>query len=202
VLVVAQSGPDDKTQAVVIGTRSPSSRSDFAKIAAALSGDENVMASYRSGDSYLDFAKKAGALPPEATKNSHPAIRNKYKECCLGVQYGMEAPSLALRINRPEIEARSLLLTHRNLYRQSWAWVENYVMQGSLANYQTAGFGWTYHILAGYHPYVHGERRAGFNPRMLQKFQCRRPALKYCGWRVVWRPRTEFAVARLFTTPC
>ena len=44
-------------------------------IAAALSGDQLMQAAYRSGDPYLAFAKQAGAVPADATKDSHPNNR-------------------------------------------------------------------------------------------------------------------------------
>jgi DNA polymerase I len=40
-------------------------------IAAALSGDRNMLDAYNSGDSYLAFAKQAKAVPKDATKKSH-----------------------------------------------------------------------------------------------------------------------------------
>ena len=48
------------------------SQQEFA-IAAALSGDRAMMDAYASGDPYLAFAKQAGAVPADATKQSHPA---------------------------------------------------------------------------------------------------------------------------------
>jgi DNA polymerase-1 len=70
-------------------------------IAAALSGDENMMRAYESGDPYLEFAKLAEAVPPNATKESHPSERALYKECVLATQYGMGKDSLARRIGKP-----------------------------------------------------------------------------------------------------
>jgi len=55
----------------------------------ALSKDANMVAAYRSGDPYLAFAKQAGAVPPGATKQSHSAQRELFKQCVLAVQYGM-----------------------------------------------------------------------------------------------------------------
>ena len=55
-------------------------------IAAYLSGDAKMKEAYLSGDPYLAFAKQAGAVPPDATKETHGAIRNQYKSCVLGVQ--------------------------------------------------------------------------------------------------------------------
>ena len=64
------------------------SQQEFA-VAAALSGDQAMMEAYQSGDPYLAFAKQAGAVPADATKETHPQEREKYKVCALAVQYGM-----------------------------------------------------------------------------------------------------------------
>jgi hypothetical protein len=48
-----------------------------------------MMDAYRSGDPYLAFAKQAGAAPPDATKVTHKAVREQFKQCVLAVQYGM-----------------------------------------------------------------------------------------------------------------
>ena len=40
-------------------------------IAAVLSGESAMQAAYLSGDPYLEFAKQAGAVPADATKQSH-----------------------------------------------------------------------------------------------------------------------------------
>jgi hypothetical protein len=40
-------------------------------IAAALSGDAAMLEAYQSGDPYLTFAKLAGAVPSDATKDTH-----------------------------------------------------------------------------------------------------------------------------------
>jgi DNA polymerase I len=127
-------------------------------IAAALSGDAAMQAAYRSGDPYLDFAKQAGAVPPDATKKTHGAIRELFKQCVLGVQYGMEANSLALRIGRPTIVARDLLRAHRETFRAFWTWsdaaVDVAMSQGALRTV----FGWNIRI---------GENS---NPRALRNF--------------------------------
>ena len=67
-------------------------------IAAALSGDAAMQAAYLSGDPYLAFGKQAGKIPPDGTKATHGAARELFKTCALGVQYGMEAASMAERI--------------------------------------------------------------------------------------------------------
>jgi DNA polymerase I len=127
-------------------------------IAAALSGDQAMQAAYRSGDPYLTFAKQAGAVPPEATKHTHGSVRELYKTCALAVQYGMEAPSLALRIGRPEIVAQDLLRAHRETYRRFWKWSDAAVDHAMLTGSLPTVFGWRVHV---------GENS---NPRSLRNF--------------------------------
>ena len=91
-------------------------------IAAALSGDHNMQAAYRSGDPYLAFAKQAGAVPADATSHSHKPQRELFKQCVLAVQYGMEAEGLAGRTGQPVVVARGLLQAHRETYRTFWHW--------------------------------------------------------------------------------
>jgi hypothetical protein len=57
-----------------------------------------------------------------ATKETHGPQRELFKVCALGVQYGMEAQSLALRIGQPPIVAMDLLRAHRETYRTFWRW--------------------------------------------------------------------------------
>lgn len=111
-------------------------------IAAALSGDAAMMAAYASGDPYLAFAKQAGAVPPEATKHSHKAVRDQFKACVLAVQYGMGAESLAYRINQPVARARELLDLHRRSYRRFWAWSDGVLNQALLGGRIWTTFGW------------------------------------------------------------
>jgi hypothetical protein len=96
-------------------------------IAAALSGDRLMLAAYRSGDPYLAFAKQANAAPADATKDSHASVRELFKTCVLGVQYGMEAYSLATRIGGSPVRARELLRAHRETYRTFWKWSDQVV---------------------------------------------------------------------------
>ena len=70
-------------------------------IDAALSGDQAMIEAYKSGDPYLAFAKQAGAVPPDATKQSHGPQRELFKACVLGVHTGWGHEALAARIGRP-----------------------------------------------------------------------------------------------------
>ena len=100
---------------------------------------------YRSGDPYLTFAKQAGAVPATATKKTHKAEREQFKECVLAVQYGMGEVNLGVRINQPVARARQLLALHRQTYRQFWKWSDSAVDEAVLGGRLWAGFGWQIH---------------------------------------------------------
>jgi DNA polymerase-1 len=127
-------------------------------IAAALSGDAGMQDAYRSGDPYLAFAKRSGAVPADATKQTHGAIRELYKQCVLAVQYGMGAESLALRIGQPVVTARHLLRAHHETYRRFWAWSDAIVNYAMLRGSLHTVFGW------------HGHIGDDTNPRSLRNF--------------------------------
>ena len=127
-------------------------------IAAALSGDLAMQAAYRSGDCYLAFAKQAGAVRMDATKETHGPQRELFKACVLAVMYGMGAISLALRIAQPRIVASNLLRAFRETYPTFWRWLEAAVDTAMLTGSLHTVFGWHVHI--GENP----------NPRSLRNF--------------------------------
>ncbi len=120
-------------------------------IAAKLAGDANLLAAY-DDDPYLWFAKRVGAVPPDATKKSHKAQRDLYKATMLGVGYGMGERSLAFRIGQPEAKARSLLLQHRETFPALWTWMDGAVNHALLTGRIVARFGWAYHVGADPNP--------------------------------------------------
>jgi DNA polymerase I-like protein with 3'-5' exonuclease and polymerase domains len=127
-------------------------------IAAALSGDPKMQSAYTSGDPYLTFAKQAGAVPMDATKRTHAADRELFKQCVLAVQYGMGAEALAVRINQPVAYARELLRLHRNTYNVFWEWSDRVVNHALLKDDLWTVFGWRINV------------RANPNLRSLQNF--------------------------------
>jgi DNA polymerase I len=127
-------------------------------IAAALSGDPNLVQAYNDGDTYLAFGKQCGRLPLDATKESHGAERELLKQCCLGINYAMGERSLALRLGQPEIVARNLLRDHRNTYPRFWSWSDAAVDLAMQGRTLWTTFGWPIRI--GPNP----------NPRSLRNF--------------------------------
>jgi hypothetical protein len=117
--------------------------------AAALSdghcGPSNPMLDlYRSGDPYLNFGKIIGYIPPDATRKTPgvEVIRDRLKVLCLGVQYGMQTSTLATRLGVSETEAHEMLLHHRGLFSQYWAWSEDWLHHSLNSGTMRTVFGW------------------------------------------------------------
>lgn len=133
------------------------SNQEFA-IAAALSGDRNMMDAYNTGDPYLAFGKQSGRVPQDATKASHTNERQLLKTCVLGLQFGMQEYTLAGRMNQALIVARTLIALHRDTYRQFWKFSTAAVDVAMLGLPLRTVFGWQ--LVAGDDP----------NPRSLMNF--------------------------------
>jgi len=115
-------------------------------IAAALSGDGAMMEAYRSADPYLTFAKQAGAVPPDGTRETHHAERERFKVLSLAVQYGMGPDSLARRLDESPARGRELLRLHRQTYPRYWQWSDAVEMTAMLTGQLQATFGWMVHV--------------------------------------------------------
>ncbi len=116
-------------------------------IAAVLSKDPEMKLAYDSGDPYLAFAKLAGAVPPEATKETHGTTRDLFKQCVLGVQYGMGQESLAFNIGRPIPYAGELLKHHKRIFKTFWTWKEQVLNSALLAKKVQNSLGWQLYVL-------------------------------------------------------
>jgi len=118
-------------------------------IAAKLSGDENMMEAYRSGDPYLALAVQSGAVPKDATKKTHPEKRALFKECVLAVQYCMGQKSLAERIELSLAHAKEILDLHKRTYCNFWEFTRNHLDNASLEGRAVTTFGWVMHYRTG-----------------------------------------------------
>jgi DNA polymerase I-like protein with 3'-5' exonuclease and polymerase domains len=121
-------------------------KSQEPAIQAALSGDENLLAAYNSGDIYLYTAKLAGAAPQDATKKSHPKIRELYKVAFLANGYGQEAYGLSKRLNIPLSSAKKIRVDILNVYQKYFNWISALVSKAMQRGYIKTVFGWTYHL--------------------------------------------------------
>jgi DNA polymerase family A len=76
-------------------------------IAAVLSGDENLLGVYETGDAHLAAGKLFGIIPPDGTDVTHAAERNMVKPIMFGTNYGAGVNSWAMRV---PIETRATTL--------------------------------------------------------------------------------------------
>lgn len=68
-------------------------------ISALVSGDYAMVEAYESGDVYLDFAKRAGLAPKNATKQTHKKERDMAKPIVLSMSYLQTAKGLASKLS-------------------------------------------------------------------------------------------------------
>ena len=115
-------------------------------IAAALSQDPVMQKAYLSGDPYLEFAKLARTVPDHATKETHKDVRELFKQCVLGVQYGMGEQTLAMRAKTSNLTARELLRAHKRTFGVFWEWSNAALDHAMLLNFLQAAMGWTIHV--------------------------------------------------------
>jgi hypothetical protein len=120
---------------------------EFA-LAAYYSGDVNMIAAYESGDPYSDWARKAGAMPADGNKRTHPNTRAVYKRSALGVIYGMGAETMGGYVGVTTTRARNLLLSHRETFPQFWRWSAAVRDAGITTHALETVFGWRMRVLA------------------------------------------------------
>lgn len=101
-------------------------------IAGTLSGDANLLGDI-NGDIYIETTKLLGPkyCPANATKKSHPDLRQKMKGITLGIQYGKGVNSIAVDFQGlfgvDEVEASDMAMdlmdNHKLRYDKYWDWV-------------------------------------------------------------------------------
>jgi hypothetical protein len=136
-------------------------------IAAALSDRHcglinKMLDMYLSGDPYLAFAQRVGAIPLDittamikkpkkyATHNltveqleHYGKIRDTYKNMLLSVQYGMSVETLAGRLGGSTFEAHEMLNQHREMFAQYWQWSNDWVQHALQTGTMRTAFAWT-----------------------------------------------------------
>ena len=73
-------------------------KSEEALIGALEANDTAMLQAYESGDVYLDYAKRAGAIPQEGTKEDYKKERDLFKATYLGISYLMGPKSLSEKL--------------------------------------------------------------------------------------------------------
>jgi DNA polymerase I-like protein with 3'-5' exonuclease and polymerase domains len=111
-------------------------------IAAVLSGDRALLDAAETGDVYMALAKEFGHAAADATAETHPDVRKRFKIIALAINYGMAAPSLAQQTGLSLSEAGELLTQVRLRYRRFWEFAERVANGAGLDLAVCTGFGW------------------------------------------------------------
>jgi DNA polymerase I-like protein with 3'-5' exonuclease and polymerase domains len=110
-------------------------RTQEVGVAAVRSGDEALIADYRSGDVYHALARLCALTDdpdPKRWKANNPDQRQRMKPLQLAINYGMGVPSLAKGLNRHPLIASNIIELHRRKYPRFWQWREDTVMTAML----------------------------------------------------------------------
>jgi DNA polymerase family A len=124
-------------------------RTQEVGIAAALSGDEALMAAYRDGDIYHALALLCGLTndpDPKHWKDNNSAMRQRMKPLQLGINYGMGVPSLAKGLDRHPLIASEIIERHKRTYPRFWEWREDQVWHALLDRKMETVFGWPLYL--------------------------------------------------------
>src|SRR5262245_61999997 len=87
------------------------------RIAAVVSGDVALLQACESGDVYLGIAQQLGFVRESMSAVELKAVRTLFKTVVLGIQYGLGAPSLAVRTGISLFEASEILARLRARFR-------------------------------------------------------------------------------------
>jgi hypothetical protein len=120
-------------------------RTQEVGIAAAQSGDTQLMKDYDLGDIYYALARLCSLTDdPDFRhwKKHNPAVRQRMKSLQLGINYGMGVPSLARGLNRHPLIASWIIERHRRTYPRFWEWRANMVQIAMLERRIESVFGW------------------------------------------------------------
>ena len=124
-------------------------RTQEVGIAAALSGDTDLVADYRGGDVYHALALMLGftADPdPAHWKKNNPEMRDRMKRLQLAINYGMGVPSLAKGLDRHPLIASEIIERYKRQRSVFWQWRNNAVRVAMLERCIESVFGWSLRI--------------------------------------------------------
>ena len=124
-------------------------KSEEPFIAARLSGDKALEASYNTGDIYLATAKLAKLIAGNAVREDHEDIREAFKIIVLAVNYGMGMNSVSKSMKKfgfNASEAAGLMREYKELYHVYFDWVEDRTNHAQMHGYISTSMGWDRHF--------------------------------------------------------
>jgi len=124
-------------------------KSEEPYVAALLSGDKALEASYLTKDIYLATAKLAEIIPQDALREDHEDIREAFKVIVLATNYGMGMSSISKSLKRfgfNASEAAGLMRKYKELYHVYFEWLEVRTNHAQMHGYISTSMGWDRHF--------------------------------------------------------
>lgn len=117
-------------------------------VGAALSHDPNAMQDYVdmiSGKTecvYLELARRAGQVPPDAKLAEYPAVRKLWKTACLAMMFGQSPEGLSKSAGISLSLARVIQDAFRARYSTYWAWTHREIVHAHARGWIETVCGW------------------------------------------------------------
>jgi hypothetical protein len=100
-----------------------------------------MLADY-DGEPYLTLPILLGLIEPHATKATHGAARDAYKQMVLAIQYGGGAELVARRLKLPKLQGARLVSLHRQRYEPYWEYSDHRLQAAFETGELVAPDGW------------------------------------------------------------
>ena len=107
-----------------------------------LSGDQNLINAYRSGDIYLHTAHLCKMAPITATKKTHRDVRNIFKILFLANGYGAGPLWVSSKLKVNLSRAKQLQIMFRKIYKTYFTWIEAIINGSSITGCLRSELGW------------------------------------------------------------
>ena len=115
-----------------------------------LSGDENKIKAYQSGDIYIHTAKLFNFLPQGVVRDKknkeREAVRDTFKVIDLANNFGQGPLSVAESLKCSVSHAKFLMGQYRNIFKVYFKWIDGFIENGLSKTYFSTCYGWQRHI--------------------------------------------------------
>jgi DNA polymerase family A len=131
-------------------------RTQEVGVAAAYSGDVNLIDAYRTGDIYHSLALMCGLTDDcdiKRWKDEHKDQRQRMKALQLGISYGMGVRSLARGLDRHPLIASEVIIRHKQKFPRFWSWRAEQAERAMITRIMESQYdGWQMHLSSSPNP--------------------------------------------------
>ena len=115
-----------------------------------LSGDQNKIKAYQSGDIYIHTAKLFDFLPPEVVRDKknkeREEVRNTFKVIDLANTYGQGPGAVAESLKCSVSHANFLMNKYTEIFKVYFRWIDGFIENSLNKTYFSTCYGWQRHI--------------------------------------------------------